>query len=79
VPAALWGIGNPETVIRTAGLVDRLLIGCFAYVTAIGGFCAKAFMRWALRCTSHPKPLYVWCRGSHQAVYVVARRRGILT
>ncbi len=35
--AGLWGgIGNPETVIRAARLVDRLLLGCFLFVTAVG-------------------------------------------
>ena len=35
IPASLWGIGNPETVIRTARGIDRLLLGCFLLVTAV--------------------------------------------
>jgi uncharacterized membrane protein YedE/YeeE len=60
IPAALWGIGNPETVIRTARLVDRLLIGCFAFVTAIGA--VMLYGLYALGFAMHfsPKPLYVY-------------------
>jgi uncharacterized membrane protein YedE/YeeE len=60
IPAALWGIGNPETVIRTARLIDRLLIGCFAYVTAIGA--VVLYGLYALGFSMHfsPKPLYIY-------------------
>ncbi len=60
VPAALWGIGNPETVIRAARLVDRLLVGCFAFVTAIGA--VMLYGLYALGFAMHfsPKPLYVY-------------------
>lgn len=60
VPAALWGIGNPETVIRAARLVDRLLIGCFAFVTAIGAVILYGL--YALGFSMHfaPKPLYLF-------------------
>ncbi|MDD4868456.1 MAG: YeeE/YedE thiosulfate transporter family protein [Mycobacterium sp.] len=60
VPAELWGIGNPETIIRTARLVDRLLMGCFAYVTAVGA--VLLYGLYALGVSMHfsPKPLYIF-------------------
>ncbi|WP_326544829.1 YeeE/YedE thiosulfate transporter family protein [Mycolicibacterium sp. ND9-15] len=60
VPAALWGIGNPETLIRAARLIDRLLIGCFAFVTAIGA--VLLYGMYALGFSMHfsPKPLYIY-------------------
>lgn len=32
----LWGIANPETVIRLARWKDRLLVGCIAIASAVG-------------------------------------------
>ncbi|BBX29650.1 YeeE/YedE thiosulfate transporter family protein [Mycolicibacterium alvei] len=59
VPASLWGIGNPETIIRTARLVDRLLIGCFLFVTAIGA--VLLYGLYALGFSMHfsPRPTYL--------------------
>ncbi|WP_343599830.1 YeeE/YedE thiosulfate transporter family protein [Mycobacterium sp.] len=59
VPAALWGIGNPETVIRLARLVDRLLIGCFAFVTAVGAVFLYGLYALGLSMHFSPKPLYL--------------------
>ncbi len=60
IPAALWGIGNPETVMRTARLVDRLLIGCFAFVTAIGAVVLYGLYALGFAMHFSPKPLYVY-------------------
>lgn len=60
VPAALWGIGNPETIIRAARLVDRLLIGCFAFVTAIGTVLLYGLHALGLSMHFSPKPLYIF-------------------
>ena len=60
IPASLWGIGNPETVIRTARLIDRLLIGCFASVTAFGAVLLYGLHALGLSLHFDPKPLYVY-------------------
>ncbi|MGF2943930.1 YeeE/YedE thiosulfate transporter family protein [Mycobacterium sp. Lab-001] len=60
IPAALWGIGNPETVIRAARLVDRLLIGCFAFVTAVGALMLYGLYALGFAMHFSPKPLYVY-------------------
>ncbi len=60
IPAALWGIGNPETVIRAARLVDRLLIGCFAFVTAVGAVLLYGLYALGFAMHFSPKPLYVY-------------------
>ncbi|WP_135457695.1 YeeE/YedE thiosulfate transporter family protein [Mycobacterium sp. DL99] len=59
VPASIWGIGNPETIIRTARLVDRLLLGCFLFVTAIGS--VLLYGLYALGFSMHfsPRPTYL--------------------
>lgn len=59
VPASIWGIGNPETIIRTARLVDRLLLGCFLFVTAIGA--VLLYGLYALGFSMHfsPRPTYL--------------------
>lgn len=59
VPASLWGIGNPETIIRTARLVDRLLLGCFLFVTPIGA--VLLYGLYALGFSMHfsPRPTYL--------------------
>jgi uncharacterized protein len=59
-PAALWGIGNPETVIRAARLIDRLLIGCFAFVTAIGAVILYGLYALGFSMHFSPKPLYLY-------------------
>lgn len=58
--ASLWGIGNPETVIRTARLIDRLLIGCFASVTAIGAVLLYGLNALGVSLHFAPKPLYIY-------------------
>lgn len=60
VPAALLGIGNPETVIRLARLVDRLLIGCFAAVTGIGAVVLYGLYAMGVSMHFAPKPLYIY-------------------
>lgn len=59
VPASLWGIGNPETIIRTARLVDRLLLGCFLFVTSVGA--VLLYGMYALGFSMHfsPRPTYL--------------------
>ncbi|MCB0932141.1 MAG: YeeE/YedE family protein [Mycobacterium sp.] len=60
VPAELLGIGNPETLIRVARLVDRLLIGCFAVVTGIGAVVLYGLYAMGVSMHFAPKPLYVY-------------------
>ncbi len=60
VPAALWGIGNPETIIRAARLVDRLIVGCFAFVTAIGAVLLYGLHALGVPMHFAPKPLYLY-------------------
>ncbi len=60
IVASLWGIGNPETIIRAARLVDRLLLGCFLLVTAVGA--VVLYGLYALGVSMHfsPKPTYLY-------------------
>ncbi len=58
--AGLWGIGNPETVIRAARLVDRLLLGCFLFVTAVGAVVLYGLHALGVPMHFAPKPLYVF-------------------
>ncbi|GFG73259.1 hypothetical protein MBOT_06240 [Mycobacterium botniense] len=55
----LWGIGNPETLIRLARWQDRLVVGCIAIVCAIGA--VSVYGLYALGFSMHfsPKPIYV--------------------
>ncbi|MCX2713355.1 YeeE/YedE thiosulfate transporter family protein [Mycolicibacterium sp. J2] len=57
--AGLWGIGNPEMIIRTARLVDRLLLGCFLFVTAVGAVLLYGLYAVGVPMHLAPKPLYV--------------------
>lgn len=59
VPASLWGIGNAETIIRTARLVDRLLLGCFLFVTAIGAVLLYGFYALGFSMHFSPRPTYL--------------------
>lgn len=59
VPAGLWGIGNPETIIRTARLVDRLLLGCFLFVTAVGAVLLYGFYALGFGMHLSPRPVYL--------------------
>jgi uncharacterized membrane protein YedE/YeeE len=56
----LWGIGNPETLIRLARWKDRLLVGCIAIASAIGA--AALYGLYALGISMHfsPKPVYIF-------------------
>lgn len=58
--ASLWGIGNPETVIRTGRLVDRLVIGCFLFVTAVGSVLLYGLHALGVAMHFSPKPTYVF-------------------
>ncbi len=60
LPASLWGIGNPETVIRAARLVDRLLVGCFLFVTAIGSVLLYGLHALGVGVHFSPRPFYVF-------------------
>ncbi len=60
VIAGMWGIGNPETVIRTARLVDRLVLGCFLFVTAVGSVLLYGLHTFGVPLHFAPKPLYVF-------------------
>jgi len=55
----LWGIGNPETLIRLARWKDRLVVGCIAIVSAIGA--VSIYGLYALGFSMHfsPKPVYI--------------------
>lgn len=59
VPASVWGIGNPETIIRTARLVDRLLLGCFLFVTAVGSVLLYGLYAMGLAMHFSPRPVYL--------------------
>ncbi|MCB1292773.1 MAG: hypothetical protein KDB45_14870, partial [Mycobacterium sp.] len=59
IPASLWGIGNPETVIRTARRIDRLLLGCFLLVTAVGSVLLYGLHALGLAMHFSPRPLYL--------------------
>ena len=59
IPASLWGIGNPETVIRTARGIDRLLLGCFLLVTAVGSVLLYGLHAMGLAMHFSPRPLYL--------------------
>jgi uncharacterized membrane protein YedE/YeeE len=59
VPASIWGIGNPETVIRTARLVDRLLLGCFLLVTAVGSVLLYGLYAMGFAMHFSPRPVYL--------------------
>ena len=58
--ASLWGIGNPETINRTARLVDRLLLGCFLFVTALGAVLLYGLYAFGISMHFSPKPTYIY-------------------
>ncbi|MGU3650864.1 YeeE/YedE thiosulfate transporter family protein [Mycolicibacterium sp. A43C] len=58
--ASLWGIGNPETVIRAARLIDRLLPACFLLVTALGSVLLYGLYASGVAIHFSPKPTYVY-------------------
>lgn len=55
----IWGIANPETVIRLARWKDRLLVGCLGIASAVGA--VTLYGLYALGFSMHfsPKPLYI--------------------
>ncbi|WP_353618557.1 YeeE/YedE thiosulfate transporter family protein [Arthrobacter sp. SLBN-53] len=58
--ASLWGIGNPETIIRAARLIDRLLPACFLLVTALGSVLLYGLHASGLAMHFSPKPTYIY-------------------
>jgi uncharacterized membrane protein YedE/YeeE len=58
--AELWGIANPETLIRLARWKDRLFIGCVAIASAVGAI--ALYLAYALGVSMHfsPKPIYIF-------------------
>ncbi|MBS4729303.1 YeeE/YedE family protein [Mycobacterium sp. SM1] len=56
----VWGIGNPETLIRLARWKDRLLVGCIAITSAVGA--VTLYGLYALGFSMHfsPKPVYIF-------------------
>jgi len=58
--AELWGIANPETLIRVARWKDRLFIGCMAIASAVGAIVLS--LVYALGVSMHfsPKPISIF-------------------
>lgn len=57
--AELWGIGNPETLIRLARWKDRLFIGCIAIGSAVGSIVLYALYASGVSMHFGPKPTYI--------------------
>ncbi|POY29939.1 transporter [Mycobacterium kansasii] len=55
----LWGIANPETVIRLARWKDRLLVGCIAIASAVGAVTLYGLYSMGFSMHFSPKPVYV--------------------
>ena len=55
----VWGIGNPETLIRLARWKDRLLVGCLAIACAIGALALYGLYALGISMHFSPKPVYV--------------------
>ncbi|WP_322860882.1 YeeE/YedE thiosulfate transporter family protein [Mycobacterium europaeum] len=55
----LWGIGNPETLIRLARWKDRLLFGCIAIASAVGAVVLYGLYACGFSMHFSPKPAYV--------------------
>jgi uncharacterized membrane protein YedE/YeeE len=57
--AELWGIANPETLIRLARWKDRLFIGCISIAAGSGAIALYGL--YALNVSMHfsPKPIYI--------------------
>lgn len=55
----IWGIGNPETLIRLARWQDRLLVGCLAIACAIGAVALYGLYALGISMHFSPKPVYV--------------------
>ncbi|WP_051005455.1 YeeE/YedE thiosulfate transporter family protein [Sulfobacillus thermosulfidooxidans] len=57
--AELWGIANPETLIRLARWKDRLFIGCIAIGSAIGAVVLYGLYASGVDMHFGPKPVYI--------------------
>ncbi|BCO88989.1 YeeE/YedE thiosulfate transporter family protein [Mycobacterium paraintracellulare] len=55
----IWGIGNPETLIRLARWQDRLLVGCLAVACAVGALTIYGLYALGMSMHFSPKPVYV--------------------
>ncbi|WP_200885684.1 YeeE/YedE thiosulfate transporter family protein [Mycobacterium kyorinense] len=55
----IWGIGNPETLIRLARWKDRLLVGCLAIACAIGAVALYGLYALGISMHFSPKPMYI--------------------
>lgn len=55
----LWGIGNPETLIRLARWKDRLLVGCLAIASAVGAVALYGLYALGVPMHFSPKPVYI--------------------
>jgi uncharacterized membrane protein YedE/YeeE len=55
----IWGLGNPETLIRLARWQDRLLVGCLAIACAIGAVALYGLYALGISMHFSPKPVYV--------------------
>lgn len=56
----IWGVGDPETLIRLARWQDRFFVGCLAVACAVGA--VTLYGMYALGFAMHfsPKPVYVY-------------------
>ncbi|WP_053959385.1 YeeE/YedE thiosulfate transporter family protein [Sulfobacillus thermosulfidooxidans] len=57
--AELWGIANPETLIRLARWKDRLFIGCIAIGSAVGAIVLYGLYASGVDMHFGPKPVYI--------------------
>jgi uncharacterized membrane protein YedE/YeeE len=55
----VWGIGNPETLIRLARWKDRLLVGCLAIAAAVGAVALYGLYTLGVSMHFSPKPVYI--------------------
>ncbi|UQX10934.1 YeeE/YedE thiosulfate transporter family protein [Candidatus Mycobacterium methanotrophicum] len=55
----IWGLGNPETLIRLARWKDRLLVGCLAVASAVGAVILYGLYALGVSMHFSPKPVYV--------------------
>ncbi|GFG73508.1 YeeE/YedE thiosulfate transporter family protein [Mycobacterium botniense] len=55
----IWGIANPETLIRLARWKDRLLVGCIAIASAVGAVTLYGLSALGFSMHFSPKPIYI--------------------
>lgn len=55
----IWGIGNPETLIRLARWHDRLVVGCLAIGAAVGAVAIYGLYAAGVSMHFSPKPAYI--------------------